>query len=105
MSIMNNDAILILKTLYEERMVDTYELHVKTKIPPTTLFCVLEKARIDGDVTRDGLIYHLTAKGEARLATELGQSLIRPSMSFKSVPAVFSGKKVDSFDVSILNDI
>lgn len=105
MTEIDNDTLFILKALYEERRIDAYELHVKTKIPPTTLFCVLERERLRGNVVRDNLLYSLTNKGEESLKMELGQSLIRPSMSFKSLPDSFSGKKVSSSDISILDEI
>ena len=101
----DNDALFILKALYEERRVDAYELHVKSKIPPTTLFCVLERERLKDNVVRDNLLYRLTKKGEESLKIELGQSLIRPSLSFKTFPDSFSGKKVSFSDISILNEI
>lgn len=102
---MDNDSLHILRTLYKERSVDAYELHKATKIPPTTLFITLEQQRNKGLVDRDGLCYRLTEKGETLLASELGDALMRPSLSFKKVPEEFSGPKALIGDVSVISKI
>ena len=105
MMAMDNDSLHILRTLYEERSVDAYELHKATKIPPTTLFVTLEQQRNKGLADRDGLCYRLTEKGETLLASELGDALMKPSLSFKEVPDKFSGPKVSTDDVSVISKI
>lgn len=105
MMAMDNDSFHILRTLYEERIVDAYELHKATKIPPTTLFVTLEQQRNKGLVDRDGLCYRLTEKGESLLAAELGDALMKPSLSFKAVPERFSGPKASIDDISVISKI
>lgn len=102
---MDNDALHILRTLYEEGSVDAYELHKATKIPPTTLFITLEQQRNKGLVEREDIRYSLTEKGETLLASELGDALMRPSLSFKKVPEKFSGPKALIGDVSVISKI
>ena len=102
---MDNDSLHILRTLFEERSVDAYELHKATKIPPTTLFVTLEQHRKKGLVDREGFCYRLTENGETLLASELGNALIRPSLSFKEVPEKFSGPTVSIDDFSIIRKI
>ena len=102
---MDNDSLLILRVLYQERRVDAYQLHVATKIPPTTLYNVLESNKKEGRVTRDGLVYSLTEAGEQYLASCLGNELIKPSVAFKPVPEKYTGTKASKDDVSVLNDI
>ena len=62
---MDNDSLLILKRLYECREVDVYQLHAETKIPPTTLYKLLENEKAKGNVSRKGLKYKLTPQGES----------------------------------------
>lgn len=95
----------ILRTLYQEREVDAYRLHVATQIPPTTLYNVLEYNKKEGRVTRDGLVYRLTPDGEQYLTSILEKELIRPSFSFKSVPEKYTGAISSKDDVSVLKDI
>lgn len=102
---MDNDSLHILKTLYEERSVDAYELHKTTKIPPTTLFVTLERQRNKGVVEREGFCYRLTENGETLLAQELSDALMKPSLSFKEIPEKFSGPKVSTDDISIIRKI
>ena len=102
---MNNDSLHILKALYEEGIVDTYQLHMATKIPPTTIYVTLEREREKGCVERKGLLYRITERGESLLANELGQALLRPSMSFKAVPEKYSGPQASADDVSVIGKI
>lgn len=102
---MDNDTLHILKVLYQERGIDTYQLHVSTKIPPTTLYNVLEENRRVGRVDRQGLIYTLTQSGEHYLSSVLGKELMQPSLSFKAVPEKYSVTPASKDDVSVLNII
>lgn len=102
---MDNDSLHILRTLYEEGSVDAYELHKATKIPPTTLFVTLEQQRNRGLVEREDLHYRLTEKGDALLAEELGEAMMKPSIDFKEVPEKFSGPKASIGDVSVISKI
>lgn len=102
---MDNDSLHILRVLFQERGIDAYQLHVATKIPPSTLYTVLESNRKEGRVIRNGLVYSLTPAGEKYLASFLEKELIRPSVSFKSVPEQYAGAKASKDDVSVLNDI
>lgn len=102
---MDNDALHILKVLYQERGIDAYQLHVSTKIPPTTLYTVLEENRRAGRVDRQGLEYTLTQSGEQYLSSVLGKELMQPSLSFKAVPEKYSAKPASKDDVSVLNII
>ena len=102
---MDNDSLHILRVLYQERGIDSYQLHVATKIPPSTLYSVLESNRKEGRVTRHGLVYSLTPEGEQYLASFLEKELIRPSVVFKSVPEKYAGAISSKDDVSVLKDI
>ena len=102
---MDNDSLHILRVLFQERGIDAYQLHVATKIPPSTLYTVLESNRKEGRVIRNGWVYSLTPAGEKYLASFLEKELIRPSVSFKSVPEKYAGAKASKDDVSVLNDI
>lgn len=102
---MNNDCLHILKALFEEGCVDMYQLHMATKIPPTTIFVTLEQERKQGSVEREGLLYRITERGETLLAKELGGNLLKPSMSFKAVPEKFSGPKALIDDISVIDKI
>ena len=99
---MNNDSLHILKALYEKGSVDTYQLHMDTMIPPTTIYVTLEQERKKGCVDRKGLLYTITDRGETLLAKELGQALLMPSMSFKEVPEKYLGPKTSTEDVSVI---
>ena len=102
---MDNDSLHILRVLYQDREVDAYRLHEATKIPPTTLYSVLESNKKAGRVTRDGLAYSLTPDGEQYLTTILEKEMIRPSVSFKTVPEKYVGAISSKYDVSVLKDI
>lgn len=102
---MDNDTLLIFKELYANREVDAYDLHVKTQIPPTTLYSVLEKARKSGYVTREDLVYSLTPHGESYLSSQLATMAIKPETGFKEVPKDYMRPGVSAGDVSVLNDI
>ena len=102
---MDNDSLLILKTLYENRWVDAYQLHASTKIPPTTLYNSLEDLRRDGRVSRSAFRYELTDSGESYLEEILGKELVRPSTDFKLVPGRYQSSEVLIDDVSIIGEI
>lgn len=102
---MDNDELLILKTLYENREVDVYQIHVETKIPPTTLYKLLESERKRGNVSRNKLKYALTPQGETFWAKELAPLALNPSTLFKEVPQKFVVSKVAPDDVSVLEKI
>lgn len=102
---MDNDTLHILKVLYQERGIDAYQLHVATKIPPTTLFNVLEENRRAGSVVRHDLVYTLTQSGEQYLSSFLGKEMMQPSLSFKVVPEKYSCPTASKDDVSVLNII
>lgn len=102
---MDNDSLHILRTLYQEGTIDAYRLHADTKIPPTTLYTVLESNKSAGWVTRNGLVYQLTLAGEQYLASILEQELLKPSVSFKSIPEKYTSSITSKDDVTILNEI
>lgn len=102
---MDNDTLHILKVLYQERGINAYQLHAATKIPPSTLYGVLEDNRRAGRVSRQGLDYSLTQSGEQYLSSVLGKELMQPSLSFKDVPEKYSVTPASKDDVSVLNII
>lgn len=102
---MDNDELLILKTLYKNREVDVYQIHVETKIPPTTLYKVLERERRRGNVSRNKLKYALTPQGDSFWSKELAPYVLSPSTLFKEVPQKFIVSKVAPDDVSVLEKI
>lgn len=105
MKMMDNDSLLIISELYQAGMVDSYQLHQRTRIPPTSLYLTLEDERMCGRATRDGLCYYLTKSGEAWWRERLRSLLLRPSTEFKTVPGKFLGQRLDLSDTSAINDI
>lgn len=102
---MDNDTLLILKKLYEKKEVDAYQIHAETKIPPTTLYKVLEFEKGEGNVSRTDLKYKLTPQGESYWAKELTQYLLSPSTTFQEIPPKFIVPQVANDDVSVLKEI
>lgn len=102
---MDNDSLLILKKLFEDSIIEPYQVHREYKIPPSTLFCVLEGLRGRGYVERQGYSYLLTPTGEAFLSTKLGPMVLKPSVSFKDIPPRFLKQKETKENTSIINEI
>ena len=102
---MNNDSILILNELYREKEINVFSMHTQYRIPPTMLYMTLEHEKIKGNVTRDGLNYYLTERGEKYFESELVRFSLKPAAEYKIVPDKYVSPRADFADTGVVSII